>query len=162
MKEIIIKKNDKEITLLDKNTILGLFDNDSDYIHPESVLFDGDSPSILGLTVPDVEDETLLFGDEFVIPKISCDRGGHITDLDIITFTLPSLPGSITPVAHATNSTTYGGGTVSNYGHVKVSDNYTSSAGTAAQSVAASSKAVADLKAYVDTQIGDINNYITS
>ena len=48
------------------------------------------------------------------------------------------------PTAHATTATTYGGGTSSNYGHVKVSDNYTSSAGNASQSVAASSKAVYD------------------
>ena len=48
------------------------------------------------------------------------------------------------PVSHASTATTYGGGTSSNYGHVKVSDNYTSSAGNASQSVAASSKAVYD------------------
>lgn len=49
--------------------------------------------------------------------------------------------------AHAATATTYGGGTSSNYGHVKVSDNYTSSAGAASASVAASSKAVSDVYA---------------
>lgn len=48
------------------------------------------------------------------------------------------------PKNHATNSTTYGGGTASNYGHVKLSDSYTSSGGAASNSVGASSKAVAD------------------
>ena len=46
------------------------------------------------------------------------------------------------PKSHATTATTYGGGTASNYGHVKVSDNTSSSAGNASQSVAASSAAV--------------------
>lgn len=48
------------------------------------------------------------------------------------------------PIAHAAADLTYGGGTASNYGHVKVSDSYTSSAGAAASSIAASSKAVYD------------------
>lgn len=55
------------------------------------------------------------------------------------------LSNARTPTAHATTSTTYGGGTSSNYGHVKVSDNTSSSAGNASQSVAASSKAVKDI-----------------
>ena len=49
-----------------------------------------------------------------------------------------------TPTAHATNATTYGGGDGTNYGHVKLSDNYTSSGGAASASVGASSKAVYD------------------
>lgn len=48
------------------------------------------------------------------------------------------------PTAHATNDTTYGGGDATNYGHVKLSDNYSSSAGAASASVGASSKAVYD------------------
>ena len=57
------------------------------------------------------------------------------------------------PTDHASTATTYGGGTASNYGHVKVSDNYTSSAGAAAASVAASSKAVYDTYAYALNRI---------
>lgn len=48
------------------------------------------------------------------------------------------------PTVHATNATTYGGGDATNYGHVKLSDNYSSSAGAASASVGASSKAVYD------------------
>ena len=48
------------------------------------------------------------------------------------------------PTSHASTATTYGIGNASNYGHVKVSDNYTSSAGAAAAGVSASSKAVHD------------------
>ena len=54
------------------------------------------------------------------------------------------LTDSRTPNPHAASSTTYGGATATNYGHVKLSDNYTSSAGKAAESVGASSKAVYD------------------
>lgn len=63
----------------------------------------------------------------------------------------PRLSNARTPTAHATNSTTYGGGTASNYGHVKLSDSYGSSDGTASDSVGASSKAVYD--AYTKSQV---------
>ena len=48
------------------------------------------------------------------------------------------------PTSHASTATTYGQGNASNFGHVKVSDNYTSSAGAASAGVAASSEAVYD------------------
>lgn len=48
------------------------------------------------------------------------------------------------PTSHASTATTYGRGNASSYGHVKVSDNYSSSAGAASAGVAASSKAVYD------------------
>lgn len=47
-----------------------------------------------------------------------------------------------TPTAHASTATTYGAASASNYGHVKLSDNYTSSAGAAASGIGASSLAV--------------------
>ena len=48
----------------------------------------------------------------------------------------------LTPASHASTATTYGAATDSNYGHVKLSDNYTSSAGAAASGIGASSLAV--------------------
>lgn len=48
----------------------------------------------------------------------------------------------ITPASHASTATTYGAATDSNYGHVKLSDNYTSSAGAASSGIGASSLAV--------------------
>ena len=47
-----------------------------------------------------------------------------------------------TPTAHDSTATTYGAASASNYGHVKLSDNYTSSAGAAASGIGASSAAV--------------------
>lgn len=49
------------------------------------------------------------------------------------------------PKSHAASTNAYGQGSASNFGHLKVSDNYTSSAGAANAGVAASSKAVNDL-----------------
>lgn len=46
------------------------------------------------------------------------------------------------PTSHASTANTYGLGSASAYGHVKLSDTYTSSAGAAANGVCASSKAV--------------------
>lgn len=47
-----------------------------------------------------------------------------------------------TPTAHASTATTYGAASASKYGHVKLSDNYKSSAGAAASGIGASSLAV--------------------
>ena len=55
------------------------------------------------------------------------------------------------PKAHASSAATYGQGNASNYGHVKLADGYTSSAGAAANGVAASSKALADAYAVLNT-----------
>ena len=54
------------------------------------------------------------------------------------------LSDSRTPKSHAASSTTYGGATESNYGHVKLSDTYNSkvSSGAAANSVGASQNAL--------------------
>lgn len=52
------------------------------------------------------------------------------------------LTNSRTPVAHASAATTYGVGNASNYGHVKLSDTYTSSVGAAAAAIGASQAAL--------------------
>ncbi|MCI8548900.1 MAG: hypothetical protein HFJ38_08500, partial [Bacilli bacterium] len=70
------------------------------------------------------------------------------------------------PKNHAASQTTYGGGTSASYGHVKLSDNYTSSAGDAAHSIGASSIAVAN--AYANSFVrrgsftGNIDNLRTA
>lgn len=46
---------------------------------------------------------------------------------------------------HASTTTTYGKGTSSNYGHVKLSDSYTDSTATASGGIAATPKAVYDV-----------------
>ena len=53
-----------------------------------------------------------------------------------------SLNNAKAPKSHASCATTYGVGNATVYGHVKLSDNYTSSAGAAACSIGASSQAV--------------------
>lgn len=65
------------------------------------------------------------------------------------------LSNSRTPTAHATNSTTYGGGTGTNYGHVKLSDTYSSSVGAASASIAASQKAVYDAYTALKSDLND-------
>ena len=49
------------------------------------------------------------------------------------------------PIDHASGNKSYGAGSDARYGHVKLSDSYTSSDGVASEGIAASSKAVADL-----------------
>lgn len=52
------------------------------------------------------------------------------------------LSNSRTPTAHAYSTTAYGGATASCFGHVKLSDTYTSNVGAAANSIAASQTAL--------------------
>ena len=54
------------------------------------------------------------------------------------------------PIQHAVNADTYGIGTRNVFGHVKLSDNISTSSGTAAEGMGASSKAVTDV--YTATQ----------
>lgn len=63
---------------------------------------------------------------------------------NISTIKVGSTSYGLTPASHASTATTYGAATASNYGHVKLSDNYTSSAGAAASGIGASSLAVCD------------------
>lgn len=63
--------------------------------------------------------------------------------------------------SHAsTSSSTYGCGTASNFGHVKLSDNYTSSAGAASSGVAASSKALYDAYTTLNAKINSVNGVV--
>lgn len=55
-----------------------------------------------------------------------------------------SINDSKAPNSHASTATTYGTGNTNNYGHVKLNDSFTISAGTAASGVGASSRAVFD------------------
>ena len=62
------------------------------------------------------------------------------------------------PKSHASTDTTYGKGDASHFGHVELSDNYTSSAGAAANGVAASSKALADAYSVLNTNMKKSTN----
>ena len=62
---------------------------------------------------------------------------GYLTKTNLKTFL-----GSMTPSSHASTATTYGVGTASNYGHVKLSDTYASNVGAAANSIGASQSAL--------------------
>jgi hypothetical protein len=64
------------------------------------------------------------------------------------------------PNSHASTATTYGIGTASNYGHVKLSDKYTSSDGAAADAVAASSKALYDAYTALNGNTTALTNHI--
>ncbi len=67
------------------------------------------------------------------------------------------------PVSHATSTTTYGAGTGTNYGHVKLSDATDGSAAAASGGTAATPKAVADAlaaaKTYADGKVTGLYNY---
>lgn len=64
-----------------------------------------------------------------------------------------------TPKAHASTATTYGAATASNYGHVKLSDNYISSAGAAASGIGASSAAVYNAYNTLNSEVMKVYNH---
>lgn len=66
---------------------------------------------------------------------------GKITEL---TTSVNSLDSNKAPKSHASTATTYGAGTSSNYGHVKLSDSVASEAAAASGGTAATPKAVKD------------------
>jgi hypothetical protein len=66
-----------------------------------------------------------------------------------------SKPSSFTPASHATTATTYGVGTASNYGHVKLSDS-TSNTSSAASGIAATPYAVSQ----VWNRVSEVDNKI--
>jgi hypothetical protein len=74
---------------------------------------------------------------------------------------IASLGNSMTgkaPTNHASTTAEYGKGSTSHFGHLKISDNYTSSAGNANDGVAASSKAVFSLKQRIESSLQAIND----
>ena len=75
-----------------------------------------------------------------------------------------SLNGSKAPTSHASTDTTYGAGNASNYGHVKVSDTYTSSVdgGNAAGGVAASQNALYAAYNALNSAINDSSSGLAS
>ena len=66
------------------------------------------------------------------------------------------------PIEHSNSDTSYGAGSSLKYGHVKLSDSYKTSDGTADSSVAASSKAVADAYNEINSNLNSKNIYNTS
>lgn len=84
------------------------------------------------------------------INKTGVDSPSAWTTLDELTFSINDYYTAqycdehFAPIPHSSGNTTYGVGSSSAYGHLKVKDNYTSNGGNASQGVSASSKAVYD------------------
>jgi hypothetical protein len=72
---------------------------------------------------------------------------------------IPNYLGQEIPTNHASATTTYGTGSVANYGHVKVSDSYKTSDGAASAGVAASSKAVSDAYNEINSNLNIFPDY---
>lgn len=106
----------------------------------------------------DISDLEAKFTDGSVT-KVGTSTVGSATRGIYLLNGVPTQMDEAVPTSHAASTTEYGGGTASLYGHVKLSDNYETSAGTAAQSIGASSKAVADayggMKSYMDGIVAD-------
>ncbi|RDY30415.1 hypothetical protein [Lachnotalea glycerini] len=97
----------------------------------------------------------LQMTDDVASVKIANDLTTDDSDTVLSAAMGKSLKDNKAPNNHASTSTTYGTGNASNYGHVKLSDNYTTSAGAEATGVGASSKAVADAYNKINTVLNN-------
>lgn len=79
-------------------------------------------------------------------------RGDHVHPSDT----------SRAPVSHATTATTYGKGTSSNYGHVKLSDSTTATTAAASGGTAATPKAVSDALAAAKTYADGLDTGVSN
>ena len=106
----------------------------------------------------DISDIESKFTDGSVT-KVGTTTVGSATRGIYLLNGVPTQMDEAVPTSHASSTTEYGGGTSTMYGHIKLSDNYETSAGNAAQSIGASSKAVADayagMKGYMDDIVAD-------
>lgn len=87
--------------------------------------------------------------------------------IDVLHTRVDSLAGNKAPTNHASTQRTYGGATASNFGHVKLTDRYLYNDGAAADSVAASSKALHDGFNYlndradtIESNLSDLNDKV--
>ena len=85
---------------------------------------------------------TANYGHTKIVQNLTTDDGNGLALGAGQGKALKGLVDGKAPTSHASTATTYGAGNASNYGHVRVADNYTTSAGNASQGVAASSAAV--------------------
>ena len=78
--------------------------------------------------------------------KIACDQANLVLDNKITQLSneIESLDINTVPKNHATSTTDFGIGSTGVYGHVKLSDSYTSNIGDSTDGIAASQKAVFD------------------
>lgn len=97
----------------------------------------------------------LKMTDDVASVKIANDLTTDDSDTVLSAAMGKSLKDNKAPNNHASTSTTYGTGNASNYGHVKLSDNYTTSAGAESTGVGASSKAVADAYNAINTKFNN-------
>ena len=88
----------------------------------------------------DIQDEIIAQGNS-IVPNTRTINGKALTT----NITLTASDVGAAPTSHATSSTTYGKGTSSNYGHVKVSDSLTDTTAASTGGTVPSMKAVSDL-----------------
>lgn len=100
--------------------------------------------------------------DELLNVKIADNLSTDDSDTALSAKMGKELNESKAPKNHASNETTYGIGNKTNYGHVKLSDDYTSSSGAAMEGVGASSKAVNDAYNELNTNLDNLKSDVNT
>jgi hypothetical protein len=80
----------------------------------------------------------------------------------VVFSTLNTNLGGKAPTSHASSETSYGVGSASNYGHVKLSDTYASNVGAAANAIGASQKALYDAYTKAKSNLQDVTVNVTA
>lgn len=107
-----------------------------------------------GVTIPKTSTTPIMNGTAAIGSETAYAAGDHVHPTDT----------SRAPTSHASSATTYGKGTASDYGHLKLSDSFTSTSSTSG-GIAATPKAVNDAynNAILDVQemYGDVDTSIS-
>ncbi len=124
----------------------------------ENGTLDGDA---IYLT-PDEEPDLSIYATNEALNGKSDKNHTHTTSqVTDLTATLDEIKASKANTSHASSDTTYGAGSASNYGHVKLSDAVDSES-KAASGIAASPYAVKSVKSLVDSITSTANSHINS
>lgn len=134
---------------------------------------DGNGAFPIAATVPaeDISGETSNVQDELqkkvekadVVNNFTTTQEGYVADARALktiadNYSLKTDLTAYAPKSHRSQETTYGVANASYYGHVKLSNNYTSSAGGVTQGVAASSQAVYNTYNTLNNNITNLKN----
>lgn len=109
------------------------------------VVQEGDAFSAANMNDLENRIKTSMDSNEATINTVNNKANTNASNIATLQSNVNTLNNSKAPNNHASTAETYGKGSPNAFGHLKISDNYTSSAGDASMGVAASSKAVSDL-----------------
>ena len=124
------------------------------------VIQEGDAFSAENMNDLESRINSTFTADEATLSTVNQKANTNASNISTLQSNVNTLNSSKAPNNHASSATTYGKGSTSAFGHLKISDNYTSSAGNASDGVAASSAAVNNARTDIINELTANSNRI--